>query len=80
MQRLGLGQVSDTAAIERWIEETVEEHEGPVAQFRAGKTQTFGFLVGQVMKRSGGRADPKLVQQLLRAALEGEPVRDRPAG
>jgi aspartyl-tRNA(Asn)/glutamyl-tRNA(Gln) amidotransferase subunit B len=80
MERLGLGQVSDTAEIERWIEEVVEEHEGPVAQFRAGKAQTFGFLVGQVMKRSGGRADPKLVQQLLRTALEQEPVRDRPTG
>ncbi len=74
MERLGLGQVSDTAQIERWIEEVVGEHEGPVAQFRAGKTQTFGFLVGQVMKRSGGRADPKLVQQLLRDTLAKERV------
>ncbi|HVF60733.1 MAG TPA: Asp-tRNA(Asn)/Glu-tRNA(Gln) amidotransferase subunit GatB [Thermoanaerobaculia bacterium] len=72
-ERLGLGQVSDTAQIERWIDEVVEEHEGPAAQFRAGKTQTLGFLVGQVMKRSGGRAEPKLVQQLLRQALEREP-------
>ncbi|HEX5758595.1 MAG TPA: Asp-tRNA(Asn)/Glu-tRNA(Gln) amidotransferase subunit GatB [Thermoanaerobaculia bacterium] len=70
VERLGLGQVSDTTRIERWIDEVVEEHEGPVAQFRAGKTQTLGFLVGQVMKRSGGRAEPRLVQQLLREALD----------
>jgi aspartyl-tRNA(Asn)/glutamyl-tRNA(Gln) amidotransferase subunit B len=74
MDRLGLGQVSDTAQIETWIDEVVREHAGPVAQYRAGKTQTFGFLVGQVMKRSGGRADPKSVQQLLRQALEREPA------
>ena len=40
----------------------------------SGKAQVMGFLVGQVMKRSGGRADPKLVQQLLRQALESETV------
>ena len=38
-------------------------------QVRAGKEAVLGFLVGHVMKRSGGRADPKLVQQLLRQAL-----------
>ncbi len=80
VERMGLGQVSDAPAIERWINEVVEENEGPVAQFRAGKSQTFGFLVGQVMKRSGGRADPQLVQQLLRRALGREPALEPPAG
>ncbi|HYX25083.1 MAG TPA: Asp-tRNA(Asn)/Glu-tRNA(Gln) amidotransferase GatCAB subunit B, partial [Thermoanaerobaculia bacterium] len=74
VERLGLGQVSDTSQIEGWIEEVVEQNAGPVAQYRAGKTQTIGFLVGQVMKRSGGRAEPKTVQQLLKQALEREPV------
>jgi aspartyl-tRNA(Asn)/glutamyl-tRNA(Gln) amidotransferase subunit B len=74
VERLGLGQVSDTSQIERWIEEAIEEHAGPVAQYRAGKTQTLGFLVGQVMKRSGGRAEPKTVQRLFREALEREAV------
>jgi aspartyl-tRNA(Asn)/glutamyl-tRNA(Gln) amidotransferase subunit B len=69
--RLGLVQVSDTAQIESWIAAVVEENAGPVAQYRAGKTQTLGFLVGQVMKRSGGRAEPALVQQLLRQVLDG---------
>ena len=69
IERLGLGQVSDAARIERWIEETVEANPVQAEQFRAGKEAVLGFLVGQVMKRSGGRADPKLVQTLLRQAL-----------
>jgi aspartyl-tRNA(Asn)/glutamyl-tRNA(Gln) amidotransferase subunit B len=74
VERLGLGQVSDTSQIERWIEEVIEAHPAQVNQVRSGKVQVMGFLVGQVMKRSGGRADPKLVQQLLRQALESETV------
>jgi aspartyl-tRNA(Asn)/glutamyl-tRNA(Gln) amidotransferase subunit B len=76
VERLGLAQVSDTAQIERWIEEVVEQSPVQVAQYKAGKTQVIGFLVGQVMKRSGGRAEPKTVQQLMRQALEQEPVRE----
>jgi aspartyl-tRNA(Asn)/glutamyl-tRNA(Gln) amidotransferase subunit B len=76
VERLGLAQVSDSARIERWIEEVVERNPTQVAQYRAGKTQVVGFLVGQVMKRSGGRAEPKTVQQLMRQALEQEPVRE----
>jgi len=71
--RLGLAQVSDTSRIEGWIDEVLAQNAGPVEQYRAGKTQTIGFLVGLVMKRSGGRAEPKTVQRLMRQALEGEP-------
>jgi aspartyl-tRNA(Asn)/glutamyl-tRNA(Gln) amidotransferase subunit B len=74
VERLGLGQVSDTPQIERWIDEVIEAHPAQVGQVRSGKVQVMGFLVGQVMKRSGGRADPKVVQQLLRQALESETV------
>ena len=74
VERLGLAQVSDTSQIERWIEEVIEQSPAQVAQYRAGKVTIVGFLVGQVMKRSGGRAEPKVVQQLLRQALEREPV------
>jgi aspartyl-tRNA(Asn)/glutamyl-tRNA(Gln) amidotransferase subunit B len=76
VERLGLAQVSDSSQIERWIEEVVEQNPAQVAQYRAGKVQVVGFLVGQVMKRSGGRAEPKTVQQLMRQALEREPVRE----
>ena len=74
MDRLGLGQVSDLPQIESWIDEVIRDHPGQVEQYRGGKAQLFGFLVGQVMKRSGGRAEPKSVQQLLRQALEREPA------
>jgi aspartyl-tRNA(Asn)/glutamyl-tRNA(Gln) amidotransferase subunit B len=79
MARLGLGQVGDETEIERWIDDTIRENAGPVTQYRSGKTQTFGFLVGQVMKRSGGRAEPKTVQRMLRTALEGQAGSDAPA-
>jgi aspartyl-tRNA(Asn)/glutamyl-tRNA(Gln) amidotransferase subunit B len=72
--RLGLGQVSDVSEIAGWIDEVLDQNPAQVAQYRAGKVQVIGFLVGQVMKRSGGRAEPKGVQQLLRQALEREPV------
>ncbi len=74
VERLGLAQVSDSSQIERWIDEVIEQNPDQVAQYRAGKVQIVGFLVGQVMKRSGGRAEPKVVQQLMRQALEREPV------
>jgi aspartyl-tRNA(Asn)/glutamyl-tRNA(Gln) amidotransferase subunit B len=74
VERLGLAQISDSSQIERWIDEVIEQNPAQVAQYRAGKVQIVGFLVGQVMKRSGGRAEPKGVQQLLRQALEREPV------
>ena len=74
VERLGLAQVSDSSQIERWIDEVIEQNPAQVAQYRAGKVQIVGFLVGQVMKRSGGRAEPKVVQQLMRQALEREPV------
>jgi aspartyl-tRNA(Asn)/glutamyl-tRNA(Gln) amidotransferase subunit B len=77
VERLGLGQVSDSGQLEGWIEEVLEQHPAQVAQYRAGKTALLGFLVGQVMKRSGGRADPKGVQQLLRQALEREAVQSK---
>jgi aspartyl-tRNA(Asn)/glutamyl-tRNA(Gln) amidotransferase subunit B len=45
-------------------------HVDAVAQYRAGKTTTFGFLVGQVMKAAAGKANPKRVNELLKARLE----------
>jgi len=74
VDRLGLAQVSDQGQVAGWIEAVLAENAGPAAQYRAGKPATFGFLVGQVMKRSGGRAEPQLVQRLLRAALEAKPA------
>jgi aspartyl-tRNA(Asn)/glutamyl-tRNA(Gln) amidotransferase subunit B len=65
----GLAQIGDAAALEAVVAEVVARHPDAVAQFRAGKQATFGFLVGQAMKASGGKANPKLVSELLRKAL-----------
>ena len=69
IQRLGLAQVSDQGALRAWVDAVLAEHPEQVAQMRAGKGQVLSFLIGQVMKRSGGRADPKRVQELVREAL-----------
>ena len=65
----GLGRISDGAAIEALVAEVIAANPKPVSQFRAGKQQTFGFLVGQVMKASRGKADPEQVAEALRRAL-----------
>jgi len=52
------------------VREVLAEHPGPVAQYRAGRAATLGFLVGQVMKKSGGQAVPQTVQTLLLEELE----------
>ena len=70
MERLGLVQVRDSHEIGLWVGEVLEEHPEPVAQFLEGKTKALGFLVGQVMKRSAGRADPQQAQSLLRESLQ----------
>jgi aspartyl-tRNA(Asn)/glutamyl-tRNA(Gln) amidotransferase subunit B len=65
-----LARIDDEAALAALVAEVIDAHAGPVAQYRGGKTQTLGFLVGQVMRRAGGKANPAVVQQLLRRALD----------
>jgi aspartyl-tRNA(Asn)/glutamyl-tRNA(Gln) amidotransferase subunit B len=65
----GLRQVSDAGALGSIVDEVIEENPGPVEQFRGGKEAILGFLVGQVMKRSGGSANPKVAGELLRERL-----------
>jgi aspartyl-tRNA(Asn)/glutamyl-tRNA(Gln) amidotransferase subunit B len=65
----GLAQIGDESALKALIAEVVTAHPDAVAQYHAGRTNTFGFLVGQVMKQTGGKANPKVVGQLLKAAL-----------
>jgi aspartyl-tRNA(Asn)/glutamyl-tRNA(Gln) amidotransferase subunit B len=59
-------QVSDSGAIEAVVEQVLTENTEAVEKIRAGDMKPFGFLVGQVMRQMGGKADPKVVQQLLR--------------
>jgi len=69
--RLGLVQVSDAGALGKWVDEVLAAHPGEVARFKGGEAKLIGFLVGQVMKKSGGKADPKAVQPVLQEKLSG---------
>ena len=64
-ERLGLVQVRDDAALEAWVDQVLAASPNEVARCRSGETKLIGFLVGQVMKRSRGRADPKAIGQLI---------------
>ena len=75
VDRLGLQQVGDAASIGAEIEAVLAEFPAQVADYRAGKTQLFGFLVGQVMKRTAGRADAHLVNEELSRRLLDAPER-----
>jgi aspartyl-tRNA(Asn)/glutamyl-tRNA(Gln) amidotransferase subunit B len=66
----GLTQVNDDGALLAAIGQVVAANADAVAQYRVGKTGTLGFLVGQVMKATGGKANPKRVNELLRKDLE----------
>jgi aspartyl-tRNA(Asn)/glutamyl-tRNA(Gln) amidotransferase subunit B len=67
----GLARIDDAAAIDRIVSETLAGHAATVAEYRAGKTKTFGFLVGQVMKATAGKANPGVINQMLKAKLGG---------
>ena len=66
----GLSQISDTSEIEEAVVQVINSNAQPVADFKAGKEQALKFLVGQVMKDTRGRANPKLVNELLKSKLE----------
>jgi aspartyl-tRNA(Asn)/glutamyl-tRNA(Gln) amidotransferase subunit B len=63
-------QISDTGALEKMIDEVIAASPKQVEQYRAGKTTMIGFFVGQVMKASGGKANPATLNELLKKKLE----------
>jgi len=67
----GLVQIVDAEHILAIIDQVIAENPGPLAQYRGGKTATFGFFVGQVMRKTQGRANPQKVNDLLRHRLDG---------
>jgi len=66
MEQQGLMSVSDTGALQAAIDEMMAENAAIVEEYRAGKEKVFGFLVGQVMKKTEGKADPETVNVLLK--------------
>jgi aspartyl-tRNA(Asn)/glutamyl-tRNA(Gln) amidotransferase subunit B len=67
----GLGQISDTGALEAIVARIVADNPGPAEEYRQGRTRVMGFFVGQVMKETRGQANPQLVNQLLERRLSG---------
>ncbi len=69
IEKLGLKQVSDEGAIIAIIDEVISKNMDKVEQYRAGKVQLLGFFVGQIIKLSGGKANPNLVNELVKQKL-----------
>jgi aspartyl-tRNA(Asn)/glutamyl-tRNA(Gln) amidotransferase subunit B len=70
IEEKGLMQVSDVAAIEAIVSEILSGAGRQVEQYKSGKTKVFGFFVGQVMKKTQGNANPQVVNEILKKALE----------
>lgn len=70
VQEKALEVVDDTAAIEQIVEEVIAEHPDPVARFRAGREQALHFLLGQVMRKSRGKASPDAVREIMLRKLQ----------
>jgi aspartyl-tRNA(Asn)/glutamyl-tRNA(Gln) amidotransferase subunit B len=68
-QRLGVIQVGDTGQIQAWVESVLKARGAEVERFRGGEAKLMGFFVGEVMKLSKGKADPKAVQALIKQTL-----------
>jgi glutaminyl-tRNA synthetase len=71
VERLGLRQVSDPAALAPVVERIIAANAAKADEYRAGKTGLLGFFIGQVMRESGGTANPELVREMVRKQLEG---------
>jgi aspartyl-tRNA(Asn)/glutamyl-tRNA(Gln) amidotransferase subunit B len=70
IEEKGWIQVSDVAAIEAIVVEILSRAPQQVEQYKNGKTKVFGFFVGQVMKKTKGNANPQMVNEILKKALE----------
>ncbi len=71
VEEKGLKQVTDTGAIEAVIDTVIANNPDNVAAYRSGKDKLFGFFVGQVMKETGGKANPAMVNEILKPKLAG---------
>lgn len=68
----GLSQIGDSAELESWIGGVLRENPEEVARFRAGESRLLGYLMGEVMRASGGRAEPQRARRLLERALDSQ--------
>ncbi|MCY3713251.1 MAG: Asp-tRNA(Asn)/Glu-tRNA(Gln) amidotransferase subunit GatB [Gemmatimonadetes bacterium] len=72
IEEQGLVQISDTGELEGVVDGILADHPDDVAEYRAGKTKLLGFFMGQVMRVTQGKANPKMVNELLRKKLAGD--------
>ncbi len=70
VEEKGLKQVTDTGAIEKIVNEVLADNPDKIAEYKSGKDKLFGFFVGQVLKKSGGKANPGVVNDLLKDKLK----------
>jgi aspartyl-tRNA(Asn)/glutamyl-tRNA(Gln) amidotransferase subunit B len=69
IEEKGLIQISDSSALEAAVAEVLAQNPAQVEEFRSGKERVMGFLVGQIMKATQGKANPKMVNDILRKQL-----------
>jgi aspartyl-tRNA(Asn)/glutamyl-tRNA(Gln) amidotransferase subunit B len=69
VEEKGLKQQSDPKEIEKLIDKVITDNPDKVKEYKSGKDKLFGFFVGQVMKVSGGKANPQLVNEILKKKL-----------
>jgi len=69
LKEKNLVQISDTSEIETIIQKIIDANKDQVEEYRSGKEKVFGFFVGQVMKESKGKANPKIVNEILKKML-----------
>ncbi|HHQ69252.1 MAG TPA: Asp-tRNA(Asn)/Glu-tRNA(Gln) amidotransferase subunit GatB [Halothiobacillaceae bacterium] len=70
IEERGLKQITDSSEIEALVDKVIADNPGQVAAYRGGKDKLFGFFVGQVMKATGGKANPKAVNEILKSRLD----------
>jgi aspartyl-tRNA(Asn)/glutamyl-tRNA(Gln) amidotransferase subunit B len=71
VEEKGLTQISDSSAIEKIVDEVIQANPSQVEELRGGKDKVLGFLVGQIMKASKGKANPGMVNKLLKEKING---------
>ena len=69
VERDGLRQVSDSAVLEPFVEKVIAAFPDQVAEYKAGKVKVLSFFIGQIMKQTGGKANPALIQELIKKKL-----------
>ena len=70
IEKEGLKQISDSNELDKIVENILKNNYKSVEEYKSGKTKLFGFFVGEVMKETKGKANPKIVNELLRGKLD----------